>query len=56
MSGTWAQLSHMTDYMGLEGLISAEALLVRKTAREFINREVLPIIEEHAGGLRDITS
>jgi glutaryl-CoA dehydrogenase len=38
----------MTDYMGLEGLLSPEALLVRKTARDFVNREVLPIIEQQA--------
>jgi glutaryl-CoA dehydrogenase len=38
----------MTDYMGLEGLLSEEALMVRKTARDFVNREVLPIIEQHA--------
>ena len=48
MSGTWAQLNHMTDFMGLEGLLSEEARMVRRAAREFVNREVLPIIEQHA--------
>jgi glutaryl-CoA dehydrogenase len=37
-----------TDYMGIEGMLSEEARLVRKTAREFVNKEVLPIIERHA--------
>jgi glutaryl-CoA dehydrogenase len=38
----------MTDYLGLESLFSEEARMVRRTAREFVNREVLPIIEQHA--------
>jgi glutaryl-CoA dehydrogenase len=38
----------MTDYMGLEALFSEETRLVREAAREFVNREVLPIIEHHA--------
>ncbi|MGA2080751.1 MAG: acyl-CoA dehydrogenase family protein [Holophaga sp.] len=46
--GTQATVTHMTDYMGIEALLSEEALLVRKTARDFVNREVLPIIERHA--------
>ena len=48
MSHPPSQIQHMTDYMGLEGLLSEEALMVRKTARDFVNREVLPIIEQHA--------
>jgi glutaryl-CoA dehydrogenase len=34
--------------MGLEDLFTDEERLVRKTARDFVNREVLPIIERHA--------
>ena len=46
--GAQANVTHMTDYMGIEALLPEEALLVRKTARDFVNREVLPIIEKHA--------
>jgi glutaryl-CoA dehydrogenase len=48
MSGAYAYLNHMTDYLGLEGLLSEEARMVRATARDFVNREVLPVIEQHA--------
>ncbi|BDU74274.1 acyl-CoA dehydrogenase family protein [Mesoterricola silvestris] len=48
MSGAYANFTHMTDYMGLEGLLTDEERMVRETAREFVNREVLPIIEGHA--------
>jgi glutaryl-CoA dehydrogenase len=48
MSGTYARLDHMTDYLGLEALFSEEARMVRRTARDFVNREVLPGIEHHA--------
>lgn len=48
MSGAYAKFTHMTDYMALEGLLTDEERMVRETAREFVNREVLPIIEHHA--------
>ena len=48
MSGAYARLDHMTDYLGLEALFSEEARMVRRTARDFVNREVLPGIEHHA--------
>ncbi len=38
----------LTDYMGIQGLLTDEEKLVRETARKFVNDEVLPIIEEHA--------
>jgi len=40
--------NELTDYMGFQGLLSDEEKLVRETARQFVNEEVLPIIEEHA--------
>jgi glutaryl-CoA dehydrogenase len=40
--------TEITDYMGLQGLLTDEERLVRETARKFVNEEVLPIIEEHA--------
>ncbi len=48
MSGAYANLTQMTDYMAMEGLLTEEERMVRETAREFVNREVLPIIEKHA--------
>ena len=48
MPRSYAQANHMTDYMGLEALFSEEARMVRQAAREFVNREVLPVIEKHA--------
>ncbi|MDR3669535.1 MAG: acyl-CoA dehydrogenase family protein [Holophaga sp.] len=48
MSGAYAHLNHMTDYLGLEGFLPEEARMVRATARDFVNREVLPGIEQHA--------
>jgi glutaryl-CoA dehydrogenase len=48
MSGAYANFTHMTDYMALEGLLTEEERMVRETAREFVNREVLPVIEKHA--------
>jgi glutaryl-CoA dehydrogenase len=50
MSGAYANFTHMTDYMGFEGLLTEDERMVRETAREFVNREVLPIIEKHAQG------
>jgi glutaryl-CoA dehydrogenase len=40
--------TEMTDYMNIQGLLTDEEKLVRTTARQFVNDEVLPIIEEHA--------
>ena len=48
MSGAYATMTHMTDYMGMEAQLTDEERMVRKTARDFVNREVLPIIEKHA--------
>jgi glutaryl-CoA dehydrogenase len=48
MSGAYANFTHLTDYMGLAGLLTEEERMVREAAREFVNREVLPIIEGHA--------
>ena len=38
----------MTDYMGLQNLLTDEEKLVRQTARDFVNERVIPIIEEYA--------
>ena len=38
----------ITDYMGFQGLLTDEERLVREQARQFVNAEVLPIIERHA--------
>jgi glutaryl-CoA dehydrogenase len=38
----------LTDYMGFQGLLNDEEKLVRETGRQFVNEQVLPIIEEHA--------
>jgi glutaryl-CoA dehydrogenase len=48
MTGAHAQSTHLTDFMGLEGLLAEEERMARESAREFVNREVLPIIEAHA--------
>ncbi len=40
--------TEMTDYMGVAGLLSDEEKLVRETGRNFVNDQVLPIIDEHA--------
>ena len=48
MATSQASFTHMTDYMGIEPRFTDEERLVRKTARDFVNREVLPIIEAHA--------
>src|SRR5208283_6232415 len=47
MSGKYATFTNMTDYMGLEAQLSDEARQVRETARAFVNKEVLPVIEGH---------
>src|SRR6266852_6290739 len=38
---------HGVDYTEIDSLFSEQELLVRKTAREFVEREVIPIIDEH---------
>jgi glutaryl-CoA dehydrogenase len=50
MSGAYAGFTHFTDYMGLEALLTDEERMVREAARDFVNAEVLPIIEAHAQG------
>jgi glutaryl-CoA dehydrogenase len=35
------------DYYGLDELLTDEERMIRKTAGDFVDREVLPIIEEH---------
>jgi len=48
MAGAYATFKHMTDYIGFEGLLTEEEVAVREAARDFVNAEVLPIIEKHA--------
>ncbi len=38
----------VTDYMGFQELLTEEERMVRAQARQFVNAEVLPIIEKHA--------
>jgi glutaryl-CoA dehydrogenase len=45
---TMASSLEMTDYMGFQELLTEEERMVRSEARQFVNAEVLPIIEEHA--------
>lgn len=40
--------NELTDYMGFQGLLDDEETLVRQTARKFVNKEVLPIIDDFA--------
>jgi glutaryl-CoA dehydrogenase len=40
--------SDLTDFMGFEELLTDEERMVRRQAREFVNAEVLPVIEKHA--------
>ena len=35
------------DYYGIDDLLTDEERLIRKTARDFVEREALPIIEAH---------
>jgi len=35
------------DYFQIESLLSEEEILVRNSVREFVNHEIIPIIEEH---------
>ena len=41
---------HGVDYFGIDGLFSEEEILVRATVREFVEDNVLPVIEEHYRG------
>jgi glutaryl-CoA dehydrogenase len=38
----------LTDFMGFQDLLAEEERLVRAQARQFVNAEVLPVIEAHA--------
>ena len=38
----------VTDFMGFQDLLTEEERMVRGQARDFVNAEVLPIIEKHA--------
>ena len=38
----------MLDYLDIDGLLTDEEKLVRQTVRDFVDHEVLPIIEQHA--------
>jgi glutaryl-CoA dehydrogenase len=38
----------MTDFMGIQELLTDEERMVREQARAFVNAEVLPVIEAHA--------
>jgi hypothetical protein len=38
----------LTDYMGFQELLTDEEKRVRETARNFVNDNVIPIIDEHA--------
>jgi len=40
--------TEVTDFMGFQALLSDEEKQVRATARQFVNEEVLPIIDQHA--------
>ncbi len=41
---------HGVDYFGIDDLLSEEEILVRSTVREFVEDNVLPVIEEHYRG------
>jgi glutaryl-CoA dehydrogenase len=38
---------HGVDYFGIDSLLSEEEILARDTVREFVDENVLPIIEKH---------
>ncbi len=38
----------LTDFMSFQELLTEEERMVREQARQFVNAEVLPIVEEHA--------
>ena len=35
------------DYFNIDSLLSEEEVMIRSTVREFVNEEVIPIIEEY---------
>jgi glutaryl-CoA dehydrogenase len=39
---------NLTDFMGVQDLLTEEERMVREQARQFVNAEVLPVIEKHA--------
>jgi len=41
-------ITELTDYMNFQDLLDDEEKLVRETARNFVNEQVLPIIDKHA--------
>ena len=43
-----AMTTELTDYMGFQELLTPEEKLVRETARNFVNGEVLPVIDRFA--------
>jgi glutaryl-CoA dehydrogenase len=43
-----ATTRELTDYMGFQDLLTEEERMVREHARQFVNAEVLPVIEKHA--------
>jgi glutaryl-CoA dehydrogenase len=43
-----ASTNEITDYMAFQQLLSEEERMVRAGARQFVNAEILPIIESHA--------
>lgn len=43
-----AATTELTDFMAFQDLLDDEEKLVRETARQFVNGEVLPIIDEYA--------
>jgi len=43
-----AGATELTDYMGFQELLTPEERLVRETARQFVNEEVLPVIDKYA--------
>lgn len=42
------ETTELTDFMRFQDLLTDEEKLVQRTAREFVNKEVLPIIDQHA--------
>ena len=41
-------MTELTDYMNFQDLLDDEERLVRETARNFVNEQVIPIIDKHA--------
>ncbi len=38
------------DFLDFDSLLNDEELLARRTARQFVDEQVLPIIEKHNSG------